>query len=93
MTRDRLPSHPIIDHRDDPGAPLPWEVDKVLGEVAELDTRVGAVEARLLMLEQKTSLAPVSMKLPNGILIRGSLWGVLIVAVAAVAIAVAKYWR
>jgi hypothetical protein len=93
MTRESQKSYPLVDSRDAPGAPVPWEVDKVLGEVARVDLRVTEFEARLLKLEQNQSLAPVSMKLPNGILIRGSLWGVAIVAVAAVAIAVAKYWR
>lgn len=91
MTRDRQPSQPIIDHRDFPGEPLPWEVEKVLVEVARVDLRVDAFESRLLKLEKNNSMAPFSYRLPNGGLVRASIWGLLLGAVAAVAIAALKY--
>lgn len=84
MYRDRLPSSPIVDTRDDPLAPSQADLDAALQTLANHETRLQVVERKF------RESSRVELRLPSGWRISGKGW--YLIALGSLAVTALALW-
>ena len=74
----------LAEHHDEPGNLAQWELDLILNRLEKVESRLHTLELR--------SAPPLSAKLPNGTVIKGSVWSLAIASVTFLAYEVLKIW-
>jgi hypothetical protein len=91
MHRERQPSSPIIDTRDDPLAPHQADLDAALKVLASQDAWLANHETRLLVVERHCRASSrVELRLPSGWRVSGKGW--YLIALAALAVTGLALW-